>query len=277
MYRKKFVDKYLKKGFSFDEAKVEVDFALEVLFNYTYKDFMLGKTIEPWQYAKLEKVFNERITFHKPIQQIVGQAFFYGRKFFVNEHTLIPRPETELLVENVLGSAKEFKKPRILDIGTGSGCIPITLVLENKDIFAHSVDISKDAVIVAEKNALFHNVRESVNLYQSDLFENVNDEFDIIVSNPPYIPLKEKENLQIEVKNFDPPNALFASDDDGIEFYEKIAGEAKDYLCGYLFFEIGINQSDKVRKILKTNNYNDIRVIKDFNSIDRIVCAKYNC
>lgn len=277
MYRKIFIDKYLKNGFSFDEAKVEVDFALEVLFNYAYKDFMLGKVIEPWQLAKLERVFNERVTLHKPIQQIIGQAFFYGRKFFVNEHTLIPRPETELLVENVLNVAGEFKNSQILDIGTGSGCIPITLALENKAIFAHSVDISKEAIVMAEKNAIFHNVREQVKFYQSDLFENVNDEFDIIVSNPPYIPLKDKETLQIEVRDFDPPSALFAKDEDGVEFYEKIAVEAKNYLNGYLFFEIGIDQSEKVKKILKTNNYTDIKVIKDFNSIDRIVCAKFVC
>lgn len=276
MYRKRFIDKYLKNDFSFEEAKVEVDFALEVLFNYTYKDFMLGKIIESWQLAKLEKVFNERVLTHKPIQQIIGQAFFYGRKFFVNEHTLIPRPETELLVENALNVACEFKNPKILDIGTGSGCIPITLALENKDISAQSIDISNEAVIMAEKNALLHNVRGQINFYQSDLFENVNDEFDIIVSNPPYIPLKDKENLQIEVRDFDPPNALFTKDEDGVEFYEKIAVEAKDYLNGYLLFELGINQSEKVEKILKANNYTDIRIIKDYNSINRIICAKYD-
>lgn len=277
MYRKRFIDKYLKNDFSFEEAKVEVDFALDVLFNYTYKDFMLGKIIEPWQFAKLEKVFNERVLTHKPIQQIIGQAFFYGRKFFVNEHTLIPRPETELLVENALNVACEFKNPKILDIGTGSGCIPITLALENKNISAQSIDISNEAVIMAEKNALLHNVRGQINFYQSDLFENVNDEFDIIVSNPPYIPLKDKENLQIEVRDFDPPNALFTKDEDGVEFYEKIAVEAKDYLNGYLLFELGINQSEKVEKILKANNYTDIRIIKDYNSINRIICAKYDC
>lgn len=276
MYRKGFIDKYLKNGFSFEEAKVEVDFALEVLFNYTYKDFMLGKIIEPWQLAKLEKVFNERVLTHKPIQQIIGQAFFYGRKFFVNEHTLIPRPETELLVEKVLEVSREFQNPKILDIGAGSGCIPIILALQNKDISAQSVDISKEAVVMAEKNALLHNVREQVKFYQSDLFENVNDEFDIIVSNPPYIPLRDKENLQIEVRDFDPPNALFTKDDDGIEFYEKIAVAAKNYLNGYLFFEIGINQSEKVEKILKINNYKDVKVVKDFNLIDRIVYAKHN-
>ena len=222
MYRKIFIDKYLKNGFSFDEAKVEVDFALEVLFNYTYKDFMLGKTIEKWQLAKYDKVLNERLSTHRPLQQIIGQAFFYGRKFFVNEYTLIPRPETELLVAETLKIAQEFDNPKILDIGTGTGCIPITLVLENGSISADSVDISLEAIETAEKNALLHNIYEKVKFTQSNIFENVTDKYNIIVSNPPYIPLKDKESLQIEVRDYDPPSALFTSDEHGVEFYKKI-------------------------------------------------------
>ena len=162
MYRKIFIDKYLQCGFDFEEAKNEVDFALDVLFNYSYKDFMLGKTLEPWQLAKLEKVFNERVSTRRPIQQIVGQAFFYNRKYFVNEYTLVPRPETELLVSEVLAIAKEFENPKVLDIGTGTGCIPISLVLENSKITAESVDISANAIEIAQKNALFHNVYNKV-------------------------------------------------------------------------------------------------------------------
>ena len=276
MYRKIFIDKYIKNGFSFDEAKNEVDFALEVLFNYTYKDFMLGKTIEKWQLAKYEKVLNERIQSHRPIQQIVGQAFFYGRKFFVDNSTLIPRPETELLVNEVLKLAKNIQNPKILDIGTGTGCIPITLVVENPEIEAHSVDISVDALQIAQKNVLLHNVFEKVKLKQSDLFENVDDEYNIIVSNPPYIPLKEKESLQIEVRDFDPASALFTSDDEGIEFYSKIIKSTKDYLIpdGYLLFELGINQAVLVKELLKKQGFENIKVVKDYNSIERIIIAQ---
>ena len=226
MYRKIFIDKYLKNGFSFDEAKVEVDFALEVLFNYTYKDFMLGKSIEKWQLSKLEKVLNERISTHRPIQQIIGQAFFYGRKFFVDENTLIPRPETELLVQETLKLATKFEKPKILDIGTGTGCIPITLVVENENIVAESVDISFETIETAKKNVLLHNVFEKVRLYQSDLFENVDGTYNIIVSNPPYIPIKDKETLQVEVRDYDPASALYTSDEYGVEFYIKIMNKS---------------------------------------------------
>ena len=276
MYRKIFIDKYLKNGFSFDEAKVEVDFALEVLFNYTYKDFMLGKTIEKWQLAKYDKVLNERLLTHRPLQQIIGQAFFYGRKFFVNEYTLIPRPETELLVAETLKIAQEFDNPKILDIGTGTGCIPITLVLENGSISADSVDISLEAIETAEKNALLHNIYEKVKFTQSNIFENVTDKYNIIVSNPPYIPLKDKESLQIEVRDYDPPSALFTSDEHGVEFYKKIIQSSKEYLLagGFLLFELGVNQYLIVEKLLKDNDFKDIKVVQDYNSIERIIVAK---
>lgn len=276
MYRKFFIDKYLTRNFDFNEAVAEVDFALETLFNFTYKDFMLGKQLEKWQIAKFTAVIDERVTTHRPIQQIVGQANFYSRHFFVNESTLIPRPETEILVEQALKIAKENNLTKILDIGTGSGCIPISIVLENNNITAHAVDISKDALETAKRNALLHNVYDKINFYYSDVLENVKEKFDIIISNPPYIPLKDKETLQIEVKNFDPPSALFTNDDDGIEFYEEIISNAKDFLLpnGYLIFELGKGQYKRVSALLKQYNFRGIEVIKDLNSIERVIISQ---
>ena len=277
MYRKVFINTYLKNGFSFDEAKSEVDFALETLFNFTYKDFMLGKSLESWQIAKLEKVLDERTKTHRPIQQIIGQAYFYGRRFFVDEYTLIPRPETELLVDKVLEISKKISNPKILDIGTGSGCIPLTLILENNNVSVDAVDVSSETLETAKKNALFHNVLNNIHFFKSDLFSNVNDKYDIIVSNPPYIPLKEKENLQVEVKNYDPGLALFTKDDLRIEFYDKIFTKANDYLLpnGFLAFELGINKSDLVSDLLQKHNFSSIQIFKDYNSIDRvIICQK---
>ena len=276
MYRKIFIDKYLQQGFDFDEAKSEVDFALDVLFRYTYKDFMLGKVLENWQLTKLHKVFDERVSTRRPIQQIVGQAFFYGRKYFVSEDTLIPRPETELLVSEVLNIAKAIENPKILDIGSGTGCIPISLVLENPTIVADSVDISRGAIEMAEKNALLHNIYDKVRFIQSDLFEKIEGKYNIIVSNPPYIPLKDKDTLQVEVRDYDPHSALFTSDEHGVEFYQKIIESAKNYLLqdGYLVFELGINQYLIVEKLLKDNGFSDINVVQDYNSIERIIIAK---
>ncbi len=276
MYRKNFIDKYLNNGYSFDEAKAEVDFALDVLYNYTYKDFILGKTLENWQYSKLEKVIDERIKTKKPIQQLTGLAYFCGRKFFVTDKTLIPRPETELLVNEVLNLAENKENPKVIDIGTGSGCIPITLVLENKKITMDAADISADAIETAKKNALFHNVYERINFYVSDLFNSIKGEFDIIVSNPPYIPKKDKKSLQPEVRDYEPELALYTEDEYGTDFYEHILEKSREYLKsnGYIVFELGINQSGKVADLAKKFGYKEITVKKDFNSIERIMIIK---
>ncbi|MBQ8886799.1 MAG: peptide chain release factor N(5)-glutamine methyltransferase [Candidatus Gastranaerophilales bacterium] len=279
MYRKSYIDIYLKNGFEFDEAKNEVDFALDTLFNFTYKDYMLDKQLENWQISKLIKVITERVTTRRPIQQIIGQAYFYGHKFFVNEYTLVPRPETELLVSASLELIKNIPTPKVLDIGTGTGCIPLTIAMENQTAYIASVDISPEAIETAKKNALFHNVLTNVKFFNSDLFENVQDKYNLIVSNPPYIPPQEKENLQIEVRDFDPPTALFTKDEAGVEFYKKIILKAKDYLLenGYIAFELGINQANLVKEMLEMNNYADINIIKDYNSIERIITARTNC
>lgn len=275
MYRKFFIDLYTKNNFSFEEAKAEVDFAFDTLFNYGYKDFVLGNKLEDWQLSKIERILKERLSTHRPIQQIIGQAYFYGRKYFVNENTLIPRPETELLVKKVLELCKD-DKISVLDIGSGTGCIPITLAMENKNITADSVDISTGAIEIAEKNALFHNVYERVHFYKSDLFKQIEKRYNIITSNPPYIPLKEKETLQIEVKDFEPSIALYTKDEKGVEFYEKILNKAKNYLFdgGYIVFELGINQAELVKEMMKKLEYKNIEIIKDYNSIARVISAK---
>lgn len=277
MYRKPYINIYLEHNFDFDEAKAEVDFAFDMLFNYTYKDYMLGKQLKDWQLTKLLSVIKERVSTRKPIQQIIGQAYFYSKKFFVDENTLIPRPETEMIVAESLKILENIKNPTLLDIGTGSGCIPIAIALNCPPVKIEAVDISPKALEIAQRNAIFHNVQNQIKFYQSDLFENVQNQFNIIVSNPPYIPLKDKDSLEIEVKNFDPYNALFTSDVDGTEFYEKITKNAKKYLQkdGFLLFEIGINQSQKVCDILETYNFKVLKVLKDLNSIDRMIIAQY--
>lgn len=276
MYSKHFLKIYTDNGFSYNEAKSEIDFAIFVLFNLTPKDFLLGKELNQSQIDKLNEIFRERISKRKPLQQILGKAYFFGRTFFVNENTLIPRPETELLVDEVLKLSEKIKAPKILDIGTGTGCIPITLVLENKLIQAHSVDISPKALEVAEKNSNFYNTIEKVKFIQSDLFQNITEKYDIIVSNPPYIPIKDINTLEDEVKNYDPKLALFAYDENGIEFYQRIINLCHDYLRdnGYLCFELGINQAVFVKHLLEKQNFKNIKIIKDYNSIDRIIISQ---
>ncbi len=279
MYLKSFVNLYISNGFDFNEAKHEIDFVLEVLFNYKYKDFLLNKKLEPEKIEKVQKILEERTKTKKPLQQILGRAFFYGRIFFVNEYTLIPRPETELLVNEVLILSRNLIRHnnlQILDIGTGTGCIGISLMLENSLIKSDLLDIQSEALEIAQKNAIFHKVIERANFIKSDLFENINKKYDIIVSNPPYIPLKDKENLQKEVKDFDSPIALFTKDEEGIEFYERILKEAAKYLKtnGYIAFELGINQYKQVWELLKKSGFKNIKIIKDYNNIERIITAE---
>ncbi len=276
MYGSFFIQQYLENGFDKKEAQSEIDFVLDILFDYKAKDFILGKKLSDKEFLHLKKIISERIKTKRPIQQITGNSFFLGRKFYVNEHTLIPRPETEILVTEVLKLSKKITRPLILDIGTGTGCIPITLALENPQIIAHSVDISKEAIEVAQKNSALHKTGNRIKIFNSNLFQNVTEKYNIIVSNPPYIPVKEKPFLQSEVRDFDPAIALFTNDDKGIEFYEKIIDSADDFLLqdGSLCFEIGINQSKDIKEMLNKKGYINIKTIKDLNNTDRIVIAQ---
>lgn len=273
-----FADIYKKGGFSFEEAHSEIYYALEIISGLKYEDFILGKTLSDWQIMKAEAVFKERVSSRKPLQQILGQAFFSGRRFFVNEYTLIPRPETEMLVKAVLNCCLPARNSEILDIGTGSGCIGISLMLENSGIKADMSDIQKEVLTTAEKNAFFHNVRSTSGFILSDLFENIDKKYDVIVSNPPYIPLKERETLEIEVRKYEPSAALFALDDEGLEYYEKIIKDAHKYLKagGMLAFEAGKNQAQKIKQLLENAGYTDIVITKDFNNIERVITAEIN-
>ena len=208
-----------------------------------------------------------------PLPYIIGIADFMGEKFFVNENVLIPRPETEILVEKTIEKAQNFASPKILDIGFGSGCISVMLAkkLNNANVFA--CDISEKALDAAMKNA--EKLNANVEFVLSDLFSSVDEKFDIIVSNPPYIPPKEKSTIQKEV-SFEPELALYTSDEQGIEFYKKIISSAKNYFNkdGYLLFELGINQSELVKKLFLDYNYKEIEITKDLENNDRIICAR---
>jgi len=206
----------------------------------------------------------------KPVQYIVGNANFYGNTINVNENVLIPRFETELLVDKTIKLInKQFnRKVNILDIGTGSGCIAITL---NKEVNSNidAVDISDEALIVAKENNKINNT--NVNFYKSDVFSNVNKKYDVIISNPPYISYDE-EIMDIVYDN-EPHMALFA-DDNGLYFYDKILRECINYLKDkfIIAFEIGYKQGDSVRELVYKYLENvDVTIEKDYNDRDRFV------
>lgn len=207
----------------------------------------------------------------KPLDYILGKTNFYGREFNVCESCLIPRPETEELVELVL---KEVIVGEGLDIGTGSGAIAITLMLENRNIKMKAVDISLDALAIAKDNAKKHNVL--VEFVHSDLFSKLNedDKFDFIVSNPPYIKSEDVDHLSREVKDFEPKLALDGGVD-GLDFYREIIKQAPHYLKkdGKIFFEVGIDEAEDIKRLLD-KDFKDIKIVKDLEQIDRMVMAK---
>ena len=202
---------------------------------------------------------------------MIGTRDFFGLTFKVNEDVLIPEQETEILVEEVI---KYSEGKAVLDMCTGSGCIAISIALFGKPSAVSASDISINALEVAKENAKLLKANE-VSFVRGDLFENITKKFDIIVSNPPYIETKVIDELMPEVRDYIPRLAL-DGDGDGLKFYKIISKEAVKYLNknGRIFYEIGYNQSRAVTSILLENGFTDVRVIKDYSGLDRIVMAK---
>lgn len=228
----------------------------------------MSKENEEKYFSLIEKHIKEDV----PLSHLVGFEYFYDRKFKVTKDVLSPRMETEELIYKVIEYVKATNKNnlKILDLCTGSGIIAITLKKELDEILIDVVasDISEEAIEVAKENAQYHDT--DVRFIQSDIFNNIDDKFDIIVSNPPYIDRKDEVTMKENVLNYDPHLALFA-EEEGMYFYRKIIEQAKDYLKenGVMFFEIGYDQKDKIIKLSKKNGYL-AQVYKDINNRDRM-------
>ncbi len=206
-----------------------------------------------------------------PIQQIMGMQEFMGLEFTVNEHVLIPRQDTEILVEEVLKHLHDGM--RILDMCTGSGCILVSLLHYSNDCSGVGADLSTEALAVARSNAekLLH-PDKSIEFIQSDLFEKVTGKFEIIVSNPPYIRPDVIETLMPEVRDHEPMMALDGGED-GLDFYREIVTGSKEYLAGggMLFFEIGYDQGEAVKMLMEQAGYVEVNVVQDYAGLDRVV------
>jgi release factor glutamine methyltransferase len=265
-------------GIEPNEAKVETKLLLEHFASFSLSDIIMGKKLDE---SKLEIVAQKaalRAKTRMPIQYIIGQADFMGEKFIVNTSVLIPRDETELLVRQATEIIRENNFKNIMDMATGSGCIACMLAKMNPNIHSMGVDISTEALHVAISNMEKLSLFNKATFRKSDLFSKIREDekFDMIVSNPPYIPPSEKNNIQKEV-SFEPELALYTQDERGLEFYEKISKEAPKYLNngGYLMFELGIDQSLEVAQIMKNNGFSDIKILKDLAGIDRVIWGKY--
>ena len=228
----------------------------------------LSKEKEDKYFSLIEKHIKEDV----PLSHLVGFEYFYDRKFKVTKDVLSPRMETEELIYKVVDYIKANDKDnlKILDLCTGSGIIAITLrkELENMSLEVVASDISEEALKVAKENSIMNEAE--VKFIQSDIFENINEKFDIIVSNPPYIAYSDKITMEDNVLNYDPHLALFA-EEDGIYFYREIVENAKEYLeeDGIVFFEIGYDQREKILKLANENKFK-AEVYKDINGRDRM-------
>ena len=215
----------------------------------------------------------EKRAAHIPLQHLTGEQNFMGLDFLVNEHVLIPRQDTEILVEEIMRDLHDGI--RILDMCTGSGCILLSLLHYSNDCSGVGVDVSEDALAVARQNA-DRLAEEQAVFIQSDLFENVEGSFDLIVSNPPYIRSQEIAGLMPEVREHEPHLALDGRED-GLHFYREIIKGAVLHLKrgGQLFFEIGYDQGEAVKALLTANGYTEVAVVKDYAGLDRVVYGTF--
>lgn len=261
-----------------EEAILDARLLLEAVCGTDRNDLLVHgeQPVAPQAEEKYLKWIRQRAE-HIPLQQLTGEQDFMGLTFSVNEHVLIPRQDTEILVEEVLKELHDGM--RVLDMCTGSGCILLSLMHYSNDCEGLGVDLSAEALEVAERNVLkvlTPEKTEHVHFLQSDLFEKLEDKFEIIVSNPPYIASVEVEKLMPEVRDHEPRMALNGTED-GLYFYRRIIEEAGKHLVssGMLFFEIGYDQGQAVSELMRTQGYREVQVVQDYAGLDRVVFGTY--
>ena len=266
----------LQKIYNLSEATTITEWVFEKMASLKRSDILKNpeKKITPAADKLIQETLQE-LLLHKPVQYVLGEAWFYRMKFKVNAHVLIPRPETEELVEQLIADRKsKLTDPAILDIGTGSGCIPIAIKKNLPAAKLTAIDISKDALALATENATLHNAH--VNFMLLDFLDESAwpslPLFDIIISNPPYIPLNEKEKLAKNVTSFEPHLALFVPDKSPLLFYEKIAAFGKDHLLpnGKIYLETHEDNAKKTAALFR-NHYQTVMIKKDMYGKERMV------
>jgi len=280
-----YFNKTLKKLYPTSEIDTFLFLLLEEYLNFKRIDIVLKSNFEisPEDLILLRsstKLLEQEI----PIQYILGKTEFYGFPFILNEHVLIPRPETEELISSILENVlktRSFhtnaneKQLKILDIGTGSGCIPISLKKSLPFAEITAIDVSNEALTIAKKNAVLNKV--DINLTQQDILNttSLNQLYDVIVSNPPYVRESEKKEIKNNVLNNEPHMALFVEDNNPLVFYNKIAELAKNHLTknGTLFFEINQYLGKETVELIKLKGFNKIQLKKDIFGRDRIIIA----
>jgi len=269
-----------KQALASQYESIELNSLLSILFEHLTGWNQLQQVLHKDDLLDNQKITElqnalENLKEGKPIQYITGKAWFMGNEYKVDENVLIPRPETEELVDWIIEYAQIIDKPlQILDIGTGTGCIPISLKLVLPNCIITALDISEGALNIAKQNA--HHLNAEINWLQEDILNTtyLPNKYDIIVSNPPYIPYKENVNMQVQVKNFEPNIALFVTDQDPLIFYRTIARLGKQYLNpnGQLFFEMHYDQGKALLALFDEMGYS-AELRQDMFGKDRMLRA----
>jgi release factor glutamine methyltransferase len=251
---------------SIREARILLEFVLKNQEKFLNTNHNISNN----DFIIFQRLIKKRLKF-QPISQIIGERYFWKNKFFINSDVLDPRPDTETLIEHTLSFGSFFN---ILDLGTGSGCIILSLLDEYNAAMGIGVDKSKKALNVAQKNAELLNLNDRVKFQLGNWCDGLDNKFDLIVSNPPYISEKEILGLSNDVINWEPRIAL-TPEGDGLGAYKNIINGVKNILIpnGRLIFEIGHAQGNEVSNLLKRNNFKEINIVKDINNKDRVVSA----
>ena len=266
---------FKEKGF--ENPRSEIEWLLRAVLKCNRMDVYLRfeEPLSQSQLATLRSWVKRRLE-REPLQYITGFCDFYGREFSVNEHVLIPRPETERLIDTALEKVKGLDSPSILDIGAGTGCIATTLGLEIPGSTILGIDVSEDAIGIANKNKEKLEA-ENVSFQKMNILEQQPEgEFDVLVSNPPYIPKGEMDGLMKDVKDFEPTVAL-TDQKDGLIFYERFAEVGKEVVksSGWIILEVGLeDHPSAVKNIFSESGFPDTELIKDYNGDDRVLVIK---
>jgi release factor glutamine methyltransferase len=271
---------YLASSIKIYERNEATSIAYLIMEHFGIKktDISLDKKIQNIDLKKTELII-KRLNQAEPIQYILGETEFFGRKFKVNQHVLIPRQETEELVDKIIKENRQNKKLKILDIGTGSGCIAITLAKELPDSEVHAIDISEEALEITAFNATKN--KATINFYKQDIIQHSTfniQHFNLIVSNPPYVTESEKKLMHENVLKHEPSLALFVEDEDPLKFYTAILKFAKIYLSknGKCYFEINEAFGEEIFKLFEENGFKKINISKDLNGKSRIASGELN-
>ncbi len=265
-----------KKGV--ESPRINAELMLAHILNCKRLDLYLtfDRPLSEEEVSVYRKYLKRRSEF-EPLQYILGSVEFYGLPFAVNSSVLIPRPETEILVEEIINRYRTKTDIAILDIGTGSGNIAISLAHNLPDSLITATDISKDALELAEKNAVMNKVENRIKFIQHDILkgEPPGRNFDLIVSNPPYVSVREFEELRPELKVYEPRHAL-TDDSDGLIYYRAIIAKSDGLLKpgGRLFFEIGAGQAEDIKIIFGNNNYSGMQITNDYLGIQRVITGE---